>query len=87
MTGLGAHCRPVKDWGMFLFTYDPSPFDLKNTLAYTLLVFEFLIIAWAIFMNFMAAYTQSGSIQYSLFVTLLFNLFLYFVIFLFSGIT
>ncbi|MFO7447248.1 MAG: hypothetical protein R6W90_12840 [Ignavibacteriaceae bacterium] len=70
-------------FGGFLFSYNPSPFQLKSTLAYTFLVFEFLIIAWGVFLTFMAAYTQSGSRRYSLFVTLSFYLLLSLIIFLF----
>jgi len=73
-------------FGGYLFSYQPSPFDIKEFLAYTLLVFEFLVIAWSIFLTFMAAFSHSGRIMYSILVSLFFNLFLYTGIYLFSNI-
>lgn len=73
-------------FGGYLFSYQPSPFDIKEFLAYTLLVFEFLVIAWSIFLTFMAAFSNSGRITYSILVSLFFNLFLYTGIYLFSNI-
>jgi hypothetical protein len=71
-------------FGGYLFSKNPSPFDLKEFLAYTLLVFEFLIIGWGMFLSFMAAFTQTRRIIYSLFVSLLFYLFLFSGLYLFS---
>jgi hypothetical protein len=71
-------------FGGYLFSYQPSPFDIKEFLAYTLLVIEFLIIAWSIFLSFMASLSHSGKITYSILVSLLFNLFLYTGVYLFS---
>jgi hypothetical protein len=71
-------------FGGYLFSKFPSPFDLKEFLAYTLLIFEFLLIAWGIFLTFMAAFAHSGKIFYSLLVSLLFNLLLFSGLYLFS---
>jgi hypothetical protein len=71
-------------FGGYLFSYQPSPFDIKEFLAYTLLVFEFLIIAWGILLTFMASFAYSKRVLYSLLVSLFFNLFLFTGLYLFS---
>jgi len=73
-------------FGGNLFSKFPSPFDLKEFLAYTLLIFEFLLIVWGIFLTFMAAFAQTKRIIYSLLVSLLFNLLLFSGLYLFSFI-
>jgi hypothetical protein len=45
-------------FGSSLFSANPSPFILKPAIAYTLLVFELLIILWGIFLGASAIYTQ-----------------------------
>jgi len=53
-------------FGGNLFSANPSPFDLKPGIAYTLLVFELLIILWGIFLAAAAIYTQFKSIFISI---------------------
>jgi hypothetical protein len=53
-------------FGGYLFSYSPSPFQIKETLAYTLLVFEGLLIVWNIFLTITAIRVQSGNSFYSL---------------------
>lgn len=47
-------------FGYTVFSVNPSPFTIKVTLAYTMLVFEILVIAWSVFLLFMAYRKQSG---------------------------
>ncbi len=60
-------------YGVNLFSYEPSPFQLKETFAYALLIFELLIILWGFFLIYMGIYTQTKNLFYSLIVTFLFN--------------
>lgn len=53
-------------FGGYLFSYSPSPFQIKETLAYILLVFEGLLIVWNIFLTITAIRIQSGNSLYSL---------------------
>ena len=45
-------------FGGNLFSTNPSPFIIKPAIAYTLLVFELLIVLWGIFLIISAIYTQ-----------------------------
>lgn len=69
-------------FGEYLFSYNPSPFVIKETLAYALLAFEVLLITWSMFLTFTAFKVQSRHSVYSfifaLFVHLAFYLTLYF---------
>ena len=38
-------------FGEYLFSYSPSPFQIKETLSYVLLAFEGLIILWSVFLT------------------------------------
>lgn len=53
-------------FGGYLFSYLPSPFHLKETLAYVLLSFELIIIVWSIFLTVSAIKVQTNNILYSL---------------------
>jgi hypothetical protein len=53
-------------FGGYLFSYSPSPFQIKETLAYTLLGFEGILIIWNIFLTITAIRVQSGNSFYSL---------------------
>jgi hypothetical protein len=64
-------------FGEYLFSANPSPFILKESLAYTLLAFEMLIILWTCFLSFIALFTQSRDIVFSLAASLIINLIVY----------
>ncbi len=64
-------------FGGDLFSNNPSPFSLKEFLAYALLSFEFLLILWSIFISIVSFYFQTKSKIYSLLVGITFNFFLY----------
>lgn len=52
-------------FGEYLFRLNPSPFEIKSTLAYTLLVFEMLVIIWSLLLLVTGFYVQSRNILYS----------------------
>jgi len=72
-------------FGNYLFSIDPSPFMINETLAYTLLSFEILIILWSIFLSITAMYAQSKNIFYSIVTLLFFNCTLYFAIYILAA--
>jgi hypothetical protein len=53
-------------FGGNLFSTNPSPFIIKPAIAYTLLVFELLIILWGIFLIISAIYTQFKNLLISI---------------------
>jgi len=71
-------------FGGDLFSNNPSPFTLKEFLAYTLLVFEALFILWSIFLFIMGIFTQTKNKLYSIIIVLLINALLYFGLFISS---
>ncbi len=52
-------------FGGYLFSYNPSPFQIKETLSYVLLAFEGLIILWSIFLTIFAIKVISNNFLYS----------------------
>lgn len=67
-------------FGTNLFGIDPSPFFLKEFLAYTLLGFEIAFRVWMGFLMIYGLYVQTRSILFSIFISLLFYALNYFVI-------
>ncbi len=72
----------VTVFGGNLFSRNPSPFDLKTTLAYLLTGFEALIILWSIFLSFMGMLAQTKNLIYSALTSLAFNAAIYYSIYL-----
>lgn len=70
-------------FGEYLFYYNPSPFIIKETLAYALLSFEAIILIWTIFLTFSAIKAQIQNtifaLIFSLFIHLSFYLTLYLI--------
>ncbi|MEO8398761.1 MAG: YIP1 family protein [Ignavibacteriaceae bacterium] len=64
-------------FGEYLFSTNPSPFELKGTLAYTLLVFETLIIIWSFFLLTIGFIAKSKNIFYSVSSSLLISLIIF----------
>ena len=64
-------------FGGYLFSVNPSPFVVKESLAYILSAFEILIILWGCFLTFFALYTQSRNKFFSLTASLIINLLVY----------
>ncbi len=64
-------------FGGDLFSNNPSPFSLKEFLAYALLSFEILLIGWSIFISIASLFFQTRNKIYSFIVGVVFNSFLY----------
>jgi hypothetical protein len=69
-------------FGGNLFAKNPTVFSLKEFFAYTLLGFELLIILWSIFLSVIAVYVQSKNIFYSVLSGIIFNISLYYCLYL-----
>lgn len=63
-------------FGDYLFSLNPSPFIIKEAVAYVFLAIECIVFLWSIFLSFWAFYVISGNIIFSLINTTIFNLFL-----------
>jgi hypothetical protein len=61
-------------FGGYLFSNNPSPFIIKETIAYLMLILELILILWTFFLAIMALYTATKSISYSIGVGSLFVL-------------
>lgn len=61
-------------FGEYLFSNNPSPFIIKETVAYIILVLELLIIGWTFFLAIIALYTLTKSVFYSIGMGILFGL-------------
>ncbi len=68
-------------FGGNIFSRNPSPFMLKETLAYVLTGFEVLLVLWSIFLSFFAFFSQTKNLKYSFIFTIFFNFVLYLIIF------
>ncbi len=74
-------------FGGYLFSYNPSPFQIKETLSYVLLAFEGLIILWSIFLTISAIKVTSNNFLYSfIFGVVIHTLFYISLIFLSIGL-
>ncbi len=68
-------------FGSSLFSNNPSPFLLKESAAYVLLIMEILVIIWQIFLSTTAMYANSKSLSFSIITALIFNFIFYFLIY------
>ena len=73
-------------FGEYLFSTNPSPFDLKVFVSYTLLVLELLMVAWSLFLTIIANYTQTKNIIYSIVISIIFHSLLFFTLYSFPKI-
>lgn len=73
-------------FGEYLFYSDPSPFDIKETLAYTLLAFEGLVFVWSVFLTFIGIKVQTDNIPYSIIFSLFIHFIFHFALFLTANI-
>lgn len=64
-------------FGYTVFSVNPSPFIIKETLAYVMLGFEVLFILWAVFLSFTAFRRQSNDFLTAFIFTITFNAALY----------
>jgi len=72
-------------FGHYWFTFNPSPFIIKNLEAYTLIIFEMIFLLWNLILFILSTYVQSKNIIYSIVIGILFFIitFLSPIIFLF----
>ena len=68
-------------FGGYLFSTNPSPFALKEFIAYALLILEIIIILWSLFLTIMANYTQTKNIFYSVVVSIIFHSLLFIILY------
>ncbi|HZW38156.1 MAG TPA: hypothetical protein VFF33_02555 [Ignavibacteriaceae bacterium] len=73
-------------FGNNLFAIDPSPFFLKEFLAYTLLGFEIVFRLWMVFLFAYGLYVQTRNILFSIIVSIIFFFINYLIIFNLSTI-
>jgi hypothetical protein len=71
-------------FGDYIFSINPSPFVIKELLAYILLCVELLVILWSIFLSFFAFYTQTKNFVAGLINTIIFNGLLFAIVFFLS---
>ena len=64
-------------FGEYLFSNNPSPFIIKETVAYIMLVLEFAVVLWNFFLTITALYTLTKSLLYSISMGILFNLLIF----------
>lgn len=60
-------------FGIYWFSFNPSPFMIKPVAAYVLATLEGLFFLWGIFLSITSTYAQSKSVWYSVIVGLSFN--------------
>lgn len=68
-------------FGEYLFSTNPSPFAIKEFIAYTLFILEILIILWSLFLTVIANYTQTKNILYSIIISIIFHSLLFFILY------
>jgi hypothetical protein len=72
-------------FGYTIFSVNPSPFVVKETLAYVMLSFEGLFIFWALFLSYMAFRRQSSDTGITIIFTFIFNFLIYSALFITAG--
>ena len=71
-------------FGGYLFSDNPSPFELKATVAYILLVIEILIILWRLFLSVSGIYAISRNVIYAVLIGIIYNIYLFVFTFILS---
>ncbi len=69
-------------FGGSIFSKNPSPFTVKETLAYVLLSFEIFIIIWGILLTIIALYTQTKNKKFTAIVVPIYTIIFYYCIYL-----
>lgn len=59
-------------FGHYFLTFDPSPFLLKKTAAYTITGIEGILVLWSLLLASAATYTQTKNIIYSIVIGVIF---------------
>jgi len=72
----------VTVFGGNIFSNNPSPFVLKEFLAFVLTGFEVLIILWSLFLSIMSFYTQQKKMTYAIITAVVVNTFIFYNVYL-----
>jgi len=59
-------------FGGYLFSANPTPFEIKGLVGYFFAAAELLLIAWSVLLSYSALKTQTNSRQYGLLLTIIF---------------
>ncbi len=73
-------------FGEYLFSTNPSPFAIKETIAYSILVFECLVILWSVFLLVIGNFVITKNIVYSLLAASIVNVVIFYSLYLSSKI-
>ena len=73
-------------FGEYLFSTNPSPFAIKETIAYALLGVECLIILWSIFLLISGNFVVTKNLFYSISIGIIANLIIFYSLYLSSKI-
>jgi hypothetical protein len=74
-------------FGGYLFSSNPTPFSIKETLAFIMSGFELLVLLWSLFLSIFAVYIQTRSFLFSLVFAILFNAALFYLLYLIGMLT
>lgn len=69
-------------FGGYLFSVNPSPFVIKETLAYTMAAFEGIILLWGFFLSVIAVFVQTRNMIFSFVMGLLLNAAIFYSLYL-----
>lgn len=69
-------------FGGYLFSVNPSPFVIKETLAYIMAAFEAIILLWSLFLSVIAVFVQTRNMAFSFVFGLLLNLAIFYSLYL-----
>ncbi len=60
-------------FGKYWFFHNPSPFEIKETIAWILIGMELLMLAWTFILSILATYAQTKNKIYSIIIGILFS--------------
>ncbi len=60
-------------FGRYWFFQNPSPFDIKETIAWMMLILEIIMLGWGFLLSIFATYAQTKSKIYSLIIGIVFS--------------
>lgn len=69
-------------FGSYLFSVNPSPFIIKETLAYVMAGFEILLVLWGLFLAIIAVFVQTRSTMFSVIFGIVFYIAIFYSLYL-----
>jgi len=73
-------------FGEYLFSTNPSPFAVKETIAYAMFVFECLVILWSIILLIVGNFVITKNLFYSIVAAFIVNVIIFYSLYLSSKI-